>query len=194
MTSHVQCLKSGNRYAKPDVCRSHGVAAALIVAGMLARSAQEKRLITESDLLKFVWIADPQISPDGSQVVFTRVVVNDKQGRLRDEPAGGAGRRRRTAAAADVGHARLEPAVVARRPPPRLRALDRARRPARSRRRFIVLSLDGGEARADHRSAARRLRAGLVARRHAHRVLAARRGPTIRADGRAPPRRSPTCA
>jgi dipeptidyl aminopeptidase/acylaminoacyl peptidase len=49
------------------------------VALVTVTSAQEKRLITEHDLMKFIWIADPQISPDGSQVVFTRVVVNDKQ-------------------------------------------------------------------------------------------------------------------
>jgi dipeptidyl aminopeptidase/acylaminoacyl peptidase len=49
------------------------------VALTLGAGAQEKRLITEDDLFKFVWIADPQISPDGAQVVFTRVVVNDKQ-------------------------------------------------------------------------------------------------------------------
>lgn len=40
--------------------------------------AQQKRLITEQDLLKFVWIADPQMSPDGKQVAFVRVVVNEK--------------------------------------------------------------------------------------------------------------------
>jgi dipeptidyl aminopeptidase/acylaminoacyl peptidase len=41
-------------------------------------SGQQKRVITEQDLLKFVWIADPQVSPDGSQVVYVRVVVNEK--------------------------------------------------------------------------------------------------------------------
>lgn len=40
--------------------------------------AQQKRLITEQDLLKFVWIADPQMSPDGKQVAYVRVVVNEK--------------------------------------------------------------------------------------------------------------------
>ena len=34
--------------------------------------------MTDSDLLKFVWVADPQVSPDGSQVAFVRVVVNEK--------------------------------------------------------------------------------------------------------------------
>lgn len=37
-----------------------------------------KRAITEKDLFNFVWIADPQVSPDGSRVVFTRVVTDEK--------------------------------------------------------------------------------------------------------------------
>jgi dipeptidyl aminopeptidase/acylaminoacyl peptidase len=51
-------------------------AVALALSGSIA--AQGKRPITETDLLKFTWIADPQISPDGSAVAFTRVVVNEK--------------------------------------------------------------------------------------------------------------------
>jgi dipeptidyl aminopeptidase/acylaminoacyl peptidase len=46
----------------------------------LARAA-EKRMITEMDLFKFVWVADPQISPDGSRVAFVRVWVNQKADR-----------------------------------------------------------------------------------------------------------------
>src|SRR5215211_993269 len=42
-------------------------------------SAAEKRNITEKDLFDFVWIGDPQISPDGSRVAFVRVTVNDKK-------------------------------------------------------------------------------------------------------------------
>ena len=41
--------------------------------------AQERRLITESDLLKFVWIADPQMAPDGSRVAFVRVTVDQQK-------------------------------------------------------------------------------------------------------------------
>src|SRR5215468_10925332 len=41
----------------------------------------QKRTITETDLFKFVWIADPQISPDGSRVAFVRVWVNQKADR-----------------------------------------------------------------------------------------------------------------
>src|SRR5450432_2247305 len=43
--------------------------------------AQGKRFITEKDLFKFTWIADPQISPDGSTVAFVRVTVNEKDNR-----------------------------------------------------------------------------------------------------------------
>jgi dipeptidyl aminopeptidase/acylaminoacyl peptidase len=42
-------------------------------------SFAEKRPITEKDLFKFTWIADPQLSPDGSQVAFVRVTVADKK-------------------------------------------------------------------------------------------------------------------
>ena len=36
------------------------------------------RNITEKDLFKFTWIADPQLSPDGSQIAFVRVTVDEK--------------------------------------------------------------------------------------------------------------------
>src|ERR1041385_3958491 len=39
----------------------------------------QKRAITEKDLWNFVWIGDPQISPDGARVVFVRVTVNEKK-------------------------------------------------------------------------------------------------------------------
>ena len=41
--------------------------------------AAEKRNITEKDLFDFVWIGDPQVSPDGSRVAFVRVTVNEKK-------------------------------------------------------------------------------------------------------------------
>ena len=44
-----------------------------------ALAAAEKRLITETDIFKFVWVADPQISPDGSRVAFVRVTVDEKK-------------------------------------------------------------------------------------------------------------------
>ena len=56
----------------------------LVVLFLLSASTvagAEKRLITENDLLRFEWIADPQLSPDGTQVAFTRVTVNEKKNR-----------------------------------------------------------------------------------------------------------------
>src|SRR5260370_36861950 len=44
-----------------------------------ARRASTERAITEKDLFNFVWIADPQVSPDGSRAVFTRVVTDEKR-------------------------------------------------------------------------------------------------------------------
>jgi dipeptidyl aminopeptidase/acylaminoacyl peptidase len=52
------------------------VAMAMLVA---APSAADRRGITEKDLFKFVWVADPQISPDGSQVAFVRVSIDEKK-------------------------------------------------------------------------------------------------------------------
>ena len=44
-----------------------------------AADAADKRLITETDLFRFVWVADPRISPDGQRVAFVRVSVNKKK-------------------------------------------------------------------------------------------------------------------
>ena len=56
----------------------------LLFAFLLAFSicsgfSQPKRPITEKDLFRFQWIGDPHVSPDGSQVVFVKVTVNDKK-------------------------------------------------------------------------------------------------------------------
>ena len=59
--------------------RASRILIALVAAlACVATASAQKRTITETDLLKFVWIADPQISPDGSRVAFIRVDVNDK--------------------------------------------------------------------------------------------------------------------
>jgi dipeptidyl aminopeptidase/acylaminoacyl peptidase len=44
-----------------------------------ATNLAQKRNITEKDLFNFVWAADPQVSPDGSRIVFVRVTVNEKK-------------------------------------------------------------------------------------------------------------------
>ena len=49
--------------------------AAILMLGA-ALSASERRPITDQDLFAFVWIADPQISPDGSEIAFVRVTVD----------------------------------------------------------------------------------------------------------------------
>jgi dipeptidyl aminopeptidase/acylaminoacyl peptidase len=45
----------------------------------VASAAPAKRNITEKDLFDFVWIGDPQMSPDGSRVTYVRVSVNEKK-------------------------------------------------------------------------------------------------------------------
>src|SRR3954468_21178431 len=50
----------------------------LLLLLFIAASASA-RSITEKDLFKFNWIGDPQLSPDGSQVAFVRVTVDEKK-------------------------------------------------------------------------------------------------------------------
>src|SRR5258706_409155 len=53
---------------------------ALAIATVVAQnSSPANRPITEKDLFDFVWIANPQLAPDGSRVAFTRVVVDEKR-------------------------------------------------------------------------------------------------------------------
>ena len=52
----------------------------VVLAALAAQpAAQQRRLITETDLFRFVWIADPQIAPDGAQVAFVRVTADEKK-------------------------------------------------------------------------------------------------------------------
>src|ERR1044072_2042675 len=51
----------------------------IFVVALCAPALAQKRNITENDLFNFVWIGDPQVSPDGSRVVFVRVTVNEKK-------------------------------------------------------------------------------------------------------------------
>src|SRR6266571_4963767 len=45
----------------------------------LSPALAQRRSITEKDLFNFVWISDPQVSPDGTRVAFVRVTVNEKK-------------------------------------------------------------------------------------------------------------------
>jgi dipeptidyl aminopeptidase/acylaminoacyl peptidase len=42
-------------------------------------SSSSRRSITDKDIFDFVWVANPQISPDGAHVAFTRVNVDEKR-------------------------------------------------------------------------------------------------------------------
>jgi dipeptidyl aminopeptidase/acylaminoacyl peptidase len=50
----------------------------VIVLALLFSVAAFARNITEKDLFRFNWIGDPQLSPDGSQIAFVRVKVDEK--------------------------------------------------------------------------------------------------------------------
>src|SRR5262244_1132690 len=95
-----------------NVYRRLGITSILIIAliaastSSSASSSAQKRAITETDLFKFVWIADPQISPDGSRVALVRVWVNQKAVRydsaLWVAPTGGGAARQLTAGPRDA--------------------------------------------------------------------------------------------
>jgi dipeptidyl aminopeptidase/acylaminoacyl peptidase len=55
------------------------LALALAVVGPVAPAV--KRPITEKDILNFHWVADPQISPDGREIAYVRITVNEKEDR-----------------------------------------------------------------------------------------------------------------
>ena len=64
--------------------KRHACSSTIVLAiafGLLgtAPADAQRRPITEKDLFSFVWVADPQISPDGSQVAFVRVSVDEKK-------------------------------------------------------------------------------------------------------------------
>jgi len=53
----------------------------IFAIAILVAAAADARSITEKDLFRFQWIADPQLSPDGSQIAFVRVTVDEKKDR-----------------------------------------------------------------------------------------------------------------
>src|SRR6266478_9606483 len=55
------------------------IVTALVAQNSTPQPGAARRVITEKDLFNFVWIADPQVSPDGSRAVFTRVVTDEKR-------------------------------------------------------------------------------------------------------------------
>ena len=51
----------------------------LFALAILLAATADARFITEKDLFDFVWVANPQLSPDGSRVAFTRVNCDEKR-------------------------------------------------------------------------------------------------------------------
>jgi dipeptidyl aminopeptidase/acylaminoacyl peptidase len=55
------------------------LALVIVLVGSSNALFAQKRNVTEKDLWDFVWVGDPQVSPDGSRVAFVRVTVNEKR-------------------------------------------------------------------------------------------------------------------
>src|ERR1017187_10226285 len=123
------------------------LAALAIVSVSVAAAA--KRPIAETDLYTFRWIASPQISPDGSRIVYTLVTVNSKHDNYETSlwivPSSGGPVRQLTSGTRDSG-ARWSPDghTLAFLRAPELKDKDGKPLPAQ----IYLLSMDGGEARA----------------------------------------------
>ena len=119
------------------------IAALLALTG--AWAAEGKRPITETDLYAFQWLANPQISPDGSRTIYTRVTVTAKhdgyETALWIVPSAGGDARQLTAGPHDTGP-RWSPdgKLVAF-----LRASEKDGKPQPAQ--IFLLAMDGGEAR-----------------------------------------------
>src|SRR5881227_3925726 len=59
--------------------RSRLLLSLVVIICVFVPAQAQKRNITEKDLFNFVWIADPQVAPDGSRVAFVRVTVNQRK-------------------------------------------------------------------------------------------------------------------
>src|SRR6267154_2303994 len=76
------CSNSLHRYIVTSFSRLNTAKVCVIFVVCIAAVSgafAQKRNITEKDLWDFVWIGDPQVSPDGSRVAFVRVTVNEKK-------------------------------------------------------------------------------------------------------------------
>jgi dipeptidyl aminopeptidase/acylaminoacyl peptidase len=124
-------------------------ASLLAISVCLASSgfAADRRSIKETDIYAFQWIADPQVSPDGRTVLFTRVTVNSKHDgydtAIWTVPSTGGSARQLTAGPRDASP-RWSPDGM------RVAFTRGAESPAGARPlpgQIYVLRMDGGEAR-----------------------------------------------
>jgi dipeptidyl aminopeptidase/acylaminoacyl peptidase len=119
-----------------------------LAAAPPADRAPGRRPITELDLFKFVWAADPEISPNGSQVLFVRVNVNEDKDRYETQiffvPSDGSAPPRPLTSGRNDRSPRWSPngreIAFVRTPEP----VDGKPQPAQ----IYIISMDGGEARA----------------------------------------------
>jgi len=119
-----------------------------IAVAATASPAQSRRLITDTDLFKFVWAADPQISPNGTQVAFVRVNVNEDKDRYETQvfvvPSDGSAAPRPLTSGRNDRSPRWSPngreIAFVRTPEP----VDGKTKPSQ----IYLISMDGGEARA----------------------------------------------
>ncbi|MGZ6118854.1 MAG: TolB family protein, partial [Gemmatimonadaceae bacterium] len=129
--------------------RWYAIAMLLVCAYANPRSsaAQGRRPITDTDLFKFVWAADPQISSNGSQVAFVRVTVNEDKDRYETQlyivPADGSAPPRLLTSGRNDRSPRWSPngreVAFVRTPEP----IDGKSKPSQ----IYLISMDGGEAR-----------------------------------------------
>ena len=61
--------------------RRYAIVLPILFLAATPQPAVDRRPIADTDLFKFVWAADPQISPNGAQVAFVRVMVNEAKDR-----------------------------------------------------------------------------------------------------------------
>jgi dipeptidyl aminopeptidase/acylaminoacyl peptidase len=99
----MRCAAAIHAAASNAALRQMGTSAVVValwaIIGSMAPSAVggAPRPLVEQDLYRFVWVADPQISPDGSRVAFVRVVIDSAADEYRTslwiaETSGGAPR------------------------------------------------------------------------------------------------------
>src|SRR6185436_18551173 len=136
----------GQTRSGAEMTRRIFLAVLLTVLSITSSIGQDRRLITETDIMKFVWIAEGQISPDGRQVAFTRVVINeakdDYETSLWIVPADGSASPRPLTSATRDSSPRWSPdgRTIAF-----VRSLEKDGKPQPAQ--IFVLPLDGGEAR-----------------------------------------------